>query len=64
MSYKRKTRDVWQMMSNYGYGWECEIEEDSWKAMREQLKVYRENCPNASFRAVTRRERIEEGGAQ
>ena len=26
MAYKRKTRDVWCIMTNYGYGWECESE--------------------------------------
>jgi len=46
------------MWSNYGYGWEVEIEEDSWKAIREQLKCYRENCQHGSFRAKKRRERI------
>lgn len=24
MSYQRKTIDRWDIMSNYGYGWECE----------------------------------------
>ena len=26
MAYKRKTRDVWYIMTNCGYGWECESE--------------------------------------
>ncbi len=59
MAYKRKTVDVYEMHSNYGYGWECEVTEDSWKDLREQLKCYRENCPNGQFKAVVRRERIE-----
>lgn len=59
MTRARKTRDEWQMWSNYGYGWEHEISEDTWKEMREQLKCYRANCPGASFRAKKARVRIE-----
>ncbi len=57
-TYKRKTRDEWQMWSNYGYGWEHELSEDSWREMREQLKCYRANCPNASFKAKKVRVRL------
>ena len=32
-TYQRKTRDEWQMWSNYGYGWEHELSEDSWKSL-------------------------------
>jgi hypothetical protein len=35
----------------YGYGWDHELSEDSWREMRAQLKCYRENCPEASFRS-------------
>jgi hypothetical protein len=59
MTYTRKTRDEWQMWSNYGYGWEHEVSEDNWRDMKAQLKCYRENCPNASFRAKLARVRIE-----
>ncbi len=27
MAYKRKTRDVWTLYVDYGYGWEYEIAE-------------------------------------
>jgi len=27
MAYIRKTVDRWDIMSNYGYGWECECSE-------------------------------------
>lgn len=27
MAYQRKTRDRWDIMTNYGYGWECENSE-------------------------------------
>ncbi len=28
MAYQRKTKDVWCIYTNYGYGWECESEYD------------------------------------
>ena len=27
MSYQRKTKDRWDIMTNWGYGWECENSE-------------------------------------
>lgn len=27
MARERKTRDRWDIMTNYGYGWECENSE-------------------------------------
>lgn len=44
MAYKRKTRDRWDIMTNWGYGWECEISEYTYKEARRRLKEYRENC--------------------
>ena len=55
MAYTRKTRDEWQMWSNYGYGWECEISEDTYKSAREQMKCYRANCPGAQFKLKLKR---------
>ena len=63
MAYTRKTRDEWQMWPNYGYGWEHEISEDSWRELRDQLKVYRANCPQYSFRAKKVRIPIESEAA-
>jgi len=31
MAYIRKTVDRWDIMSNYGYGWECECSEYTFK---------------------------------
>lgn len=59
MSCQRKTRDVYVLRANYGMGWEDEIEEDSWREMRERLKEYRENAPQYQYRCTRRRERIE-----
>lgn len=58
--YKRKTKDVYYLMSNYGYGWECEVEYDDRVEAKIDLRAYRENCPNASFRLEKHREKIKE----
>ncbi len=52
--YQRKTRDEWHIEVNYGYGWEHEVTEDSWREAREQLRTHRANCQYA-VRAVKRR---------
>lgn len=26
MAYQRKTRDRWDIMTNWGYGWECRVQ--------------------------------------
>ena len=41
--YERKTVDVYHIMTNYGYGWECECTEDNWKDAKQTAKEYREN---------------------
>ena len=43
MAYVRKTVDRWDIMSNYGYGWECECSEYTYKEAKQRLKEYREN---------------------
>ncbi len=43
MAYIRKTIDRWDVMSNYGYGWECECSEYTYKEAKQRLKEYREN---------------------
>ena len=58
MAYIRKTKDVYVLLSNYGYGWEEELEEETLKEAREQLKTYRENCPNAQYRLRKKRVKI------
>ena len=39
MTYVRKTIDRWDMMGNYGYGWECECSESSWKEADSETKM-------------------------
>jgi hypothetical protein len=43
MAYIRKTVDRWDIMGNYGYGWECECSEYTWKEAKQTLKEYRKN---------------------
>lgn len=58
MAYTRKTKDVYILLSNYGYGWEEELEEDTLKEAKEQLKTYSENCPNYQYRLNKKRVKI------
>ena len=39
----RKTIDRWDIMSNYGYGWECENSEYTLADAKRSIKEYREN---------------------
>jgi len=46
MAYQRKTRDRWDIETNWGYGdgWEVECSEYTRTEARKQLKAYIENC--------------------
>ena len=61
MAYERKTIDRWDIMTNYGYGWECENSEYTLKDAKRSLREYRENV-QADVRLEKHRERIEENG--
>lgn len=43
MSYQRKTKDRWDIMTNWGYGWECENSEYT-RADAKRSRVPRESC--------------------
>lgn len=59
--YIRKTRDRWDIMTNYGYGWECECSEYTRTEARKTLKEYFQNaCGRFSVRLEKRREKIGE----
>ncbi len=47
----RKTIDRWDIMTNYGYGWECECSEYTYKEAKARYREYKENT-NASVRSV------------
>lgn len=59
MIYKRKTIDRWDIMTNYGYGWECENSEYTLKDAKRSLREYCENT-KADVRLEKHRERIED----
>ncbi len=56
MAYQRKTIDRWDIMTNYGYGWECENSEYTWRDAKRSYKDYRDNT-NADVRLIKRREK-------
>lgn len=52
MGYQRKTRDRWDIETNYGYGWEVENSEYTREDARRSFREYRENLQhteNAMF---------------
>lgn len=55
--YTRKTRDRYDIMTNYGYGWECECSEYTYKEAKERYREYKENV-QGSVRLEKHRERI------
>lgn len=62
MAYQRKTRDVFDIEADYGYGHGFEVVtcETTRSEARARLREYRENDTNAkSLRIKKRRERIE-----
>ena len=59
--YKRKTRDRWDIETNWGYGWEVEISEYTLKEAKEQRRCYIENCGGrCGIRMTKHREPIKE----
>mgnify|MGYP003376232769 FL=1 len=59
MSYQRKTKDRWDIMTNWGYGWECENSEYTRADAKRSLKEYRENLAGrADVRMEKHREPI------
>ncbi len=65
MAYQRKTRDRWDIETNYGYGdgWEVECSEYDWHMAKTNYRLYRENCPGLAVRMKKRREPIAQAGA-
>lgn len=43
MAYQRKTRDRWDIETNYGYGWEVENSEYTREDAKRSFREYREN---------------------
>lgn len=58
--YKRITRDRYDIETNWGYGWECECSEYTWREAKQTAKEYRENSAGRySVRITKHRERLE-----
>jgi len=57
--YQRKTKDVYELQGNYGYGWDYILEEDDRKVAREQLRCYDQNERGVPHRLVKKRVRLE-----
>ena len=61
MPYQRKTRDRWDIESNYVYGWDIECSEYTRLEGLKTLREYRENLAGyngCQIRMVKRREPI------
>lgn len=59
MAYTRTTRDRYDIMTNYEYGWEAEVSEYTWKEAKQTAREYRENT-NALIRIEKHREKLED----
>lgn len=57
MSYKRKTRDEYQIWQYWGQ-WEEVSAADNWKEARQLLREYRANQPEAAVKCVKRRVKV------
>lgn len=49
---RRKMKDEYQLLANYGFGhgWEVELTEVSHKELKKRLKEYRENAPQYQYK--------------
>lgn len=56
--YQRKTKDIYILLGNYGYGWEEVLAEETKKEARERLKEYRENDPQHSYKLTKKRVKL------
>ena len=57
--YQRKTVDRWDIMTNYGYGWECENSEYTREDAKRSYKEYRDNIQGA-VKLEKHREKVEQ----
>lgn len=55
MKYIRKTIDEWQLWANYGYGWEHEVSYSNRKDAIADLRAYRENALQGSYKLLKKR---------
>lgn len=57
MSYVRKTKDEYVLMTNYGYGdgWEEVLTEETFAEAKQRKREYAENMPQYPYKIVKRR---------
>ncbi len=57
MSYVRKTKDEYVLMTNYGYGdgWEEVLIEETFAEAKQRKREYVENMPQYPYKIVKRR---------
>lgn len=62
MAYKRKTKDVFYIDVNCGYGWETESRYDTYAEAKRDIKEYRlyASAYNGNAKIVKRREKANE----
>ena len=60
MAYERKTKDRWDIETNYGYGWECESSYYDYREAKADYKEYRFHVAHygGTCRIAKRREKI------
>lgn len=58
--YKRKTKDVYILLGNWGDGWDEVLEEDTFKEIKMRYKEYVENDKRAIFQVKKVRRKIEQ----
>ena len=60
MSYVRKTKDEYVLMTNYGYGdgWEEVLTEETFAEAKERKKEYIENMPQYPYKIMKRRVKL------
>ena len=59
--YIRKTRDRYDIETNWGYSWECECSEYTWSDAKRTLEEYRKNSHGRyASRVKKHREKIEQ----
>lgn len=57
--YIRKTEDEYEILGDYGQGWELVTTETNRKDARETVKTYRANEPGVPFKWKKRRVKID-----
>lgn len=57
--YKRKTRDVWDIETNHGYGWEKEFSCSTLEEAKEQHQCYVENSFGRFATRITKHREIQ-----